>query len=110
MKVTLFKTGILSLSILFIAPFSHAVIAHPELMTTTASTLNMAVAKPLTTVNKSSPIEKAIQQQKTEKSLHSDENLKVMTAIKVRPSQNFFAAQNQSFSRFLQNFFFNSNS
>ncbi|ATO19399.1 hypothetical protein BS636_06870 [Acinetobacter sp. LoGeW2-3] len=112
MKFATFKTGILSLSILFIAQFSHAVVAHPELVNTTAP-LTTTVSKPavtVTTVTKSSPIEKAIQQQKTEKKLHPEENLKVLTAIKVRPSQNFFAEQNQSFSRFLQSFFFSSNS
>ncbi|WP_347455467.1 hypothetical protein [Acinetobacter thermotolerans] len=106
MKVTTFKTGILSLSILLTAQLSHAVVAHSELVNTAAPAVSHTASKTtVATTTKSSPIEKAIQQQKTEKSLHSEENLKVMTAIKVRPAQNFFASQNQSFSRFLQNFF-----
>lgn len=109
MKFATFKTGILSLSILFTAQFSNAVVAHPELVNNNAR-LTATAPKPSVAVIKSSPIEKAIQQQKTEKSLHPEENLKVLTAIKVRPSQNFFADQNQSFTRFLQNFFFSSNS
>lgn len=109
MKFATFKTGILSLSILFTAQFSNAVVAHPELVNNPAAP-TAAASKPAVTVTKSSPIVKAIQQQKTEKSLHPEENLKVLTAIKVRPSQNFFADQNQSFTRFLQNFFFSSNS
>lgn len=60
--------------------------------------------------DKTSPIEKAIQQQKTEKKLHADNNLKVLTAIKVAPSQNFLAEQNQRFSRFLQTIFPQNNS
>ena len=112
MKFATFKTCILSLFLLFTAQFSYAVVAHSELVNNYAP-LTAAVSKPavtVTTVTKSSLIEKAIQQQKTEKSLHPEENLKVLTAIKVRPSQNFFADQNQSFTRFLQNFFFSSNS
>jgi len=58
-----------------------------------------------TVESKTSPIEKAIQQQKTEKTLQTEDNLKVLTAFKVAPSQNFFAEQNYRFTRFVQSIF-----
>jgi hypothetical protein len=35
----------------------------------------------------------------------TDNDLKIMTSIKVAPTQNFFATQNQRFSRFVQSLF-----
>ena len=59
---------------------------------------------------KSSPIERALQQQRSEGKLRSDNNLKVLTSINAAPSQSFFASQNQRFSRFIQSLFTQSNS
>lgn len=55
---------------------------------------------------KSSLIEKALQQQKQGgNTLRADNDLKMLTEIKVAPTQSFFAAQNQKFSRFVQALF-----
>ena len=56
-----------------------------------------------------SPIEKALSQQKREKSENklsakSEEN-KVISSLKNAPTQTFLATQNQQFSRFLQSIF-----
>ena len=59
---------------------------------------------------RTSLIEKAINQQKSEAKGRTDDNLKVLTSIKAPPSQSFFASQNQSFSRFVQAIFSGSNS
>lgn len=60
---------------------------------------------------RSSLIEKVLQQQKQGGNiLRSDSDLKVLTEIKVAPSQSFFAAQNQRFSRFVQAIFPQNNS
>lgn len=57
--------------------------------------------------DKTSPIEKALTQQKNEssKAQSSDDSLKVLTSLKTAPAQSFFASQNQSFSRFVQALF-----
>ncbi|MGL3043510.1 hypothetical protein ACSJMR_00205 [Acinetobacter pecorum] len=97
MKFTLFTASILSLIMLFSIQLGHAVVVKSDL------------PKPKTVVstaeNKTSPIEKAIQQQKSEKTLHTEDNLKVLTALKIAPSQNFLAAQNYCFTRFVQSIF-----
>ncbi|QPF38196.1 hypothetical protein H0S58_01260 [Acinetobacter sp. TTH0-4] len=55
---------------------------------------------------RSSLIEKVLQQQKQgANTLRPDNDLKVLTEIKVAPTQSFFAAQNQKFSRFVQALF-----
>ena len=55
---------------------------------------------------KTSLIEKALNQQKSgERNTLTDTDLKIMTSIKVAPTQNFFATQNQRFSRFVQSLF-----
>ncbi|WP_180135088.1 hypothetical protein [Acinetobacter sp. YH12070] len=59
---------------------------------------------------RTSLIEKAINQQKSEGKGRTDDNLKVLTSIKAAPTQSFFASQNQSFSRFVQAIFSGSNS
>ncbi|MFH7807625.1 hypothetical protein ACE01U_03020 [Acinetobacter sp. BSP-153] len=64
---------------------------------------NDKVAMP---AEKTSLIEKALSQQKSgEKNTLTDTDLKIMTSIKVAPTQNFFATQNQRFSRFVQSLF-----
>ncbi|TCB49005.1 hypothetical protein E0H80_13565 [Acinetobacter sp. ANC 4779] len=60
---------------------------------------------------KTSLIEKALQQQKQgSNTFRNDNDLKVLTEIKAAPTQSFFAAQNQKFSRFVQVFFPQNNS
>ncbi len=55
---------------------------------------------------KTSLIEKALSQQKgSDRTTMTDTDLKIMTSIKVAPTQNFFATQNQRFSRFVQSWF-----
>ena len=58
-------------------------------------------------VDKQSPIEKALNQQKRgENKLISDKDqLKVLTSIKTTASQNFLAEQHQKFSCFVQDLF-----
>lgn len=71
-----------------------------------------AVAKTAETnsVAKITPIEKALQQQKNDRKFHSEDNLKVLTAINIAPSQSFLASQNERFSRFIQTLFTTNNS
>ena len=60
---------------------------------------------------KTSLIEKALQQQKQgTNTFRNDNDLKVLTEIKVAPTQSFFASQNQKFTRFVQVFFPQNNS
>jgi len=58
-------------------------------------------------IEKQSPIEKALSQQKRgESNLISDKDqIKVLTSIKTAPAQNFLAEQHQKFSRFVQALF-----
>lgn len=56
------------------------------------------------TVAKSSLIEKALTQKQENPEINST-SLKLMTTIKTKPSQSILAAQNQSFSRFVQSLF-----
>lgn len=55
------------------------------------------------------PIEKALTQQKLDRSenklLVNNEPIKVLTSISAAPTQNFFAEQNQRFSRLMQTIF-----
>ena len=64
------------------------------------------------TAEKGSLIEKAITQQKQadKQKFESNNDLKVLTSIHVAPTQNFFALQNQRFSRFVQALFPQGNS
>ncbi|WP_374664369.1 hypothetical protein [Acinetobacter sp.] len=69
-----------------------------------------ATGKTAMPAEKKSLIEKALYQQKNESKLQSDDNLKVLTALKAAPTQSFFASQNQSFTRFVQSLFLQNNS
>lgn len=69
------------------------------------------VAKPtptatLTFEKQLSPIEKALSQQKRDRSannsLDGNSQIKVMKSLKRAPAQNFLAEQHQHFSRFVQ--------
>ena len=62
--------------------------------------------KAMMPTEKTSLIEKALSQQKgSDRTTMTDTDLKIMTSIKVAPTQNFFATQNQRFSRFVQSLF-----
>ena len=98
MKSSLFSTLFLVLG-LSVAQAGH-----------TAAISKSTNSKTALPAEKTSLIEKAIHQQKIEGKLHSDDNLKVLTALKVAPTQNFFASQNQSFTRFVQALFTPNNS
>ena len=55
---------------------------------------------------RASLIGKALQQQKQgSNTLHGENDLKVLTEIKLAPTQSFFASQNQKFTRFVQALF-----
>ncbi|MCO8043858.1 hypothetical protein NI467_00500 [Acinetobacter bohemicus] len=95
MKTSLLTTSILSLIMLLTTQFGHAVVVKNTAPKTLINQLEV----------KNSPIEKALQQHKTDKTLYTEDNLKVQTALKITPSQNFFAAQNQRFTRFVQSIF-----
>lgn len=89
----------LSLSLGFMAQLGHA------------ATIKATEAKVTLSPEKSSLIEKALQQQKHgSNTLRADNDLKILTEIKVAPTQSFFAAQNQKFSRFVQALFPQNNS
>ena len=55
----------------------------------------------------SSLIVKALDQQKRNTSMipSTDDELKMLNTIRTTPTQNFFATQNQRFSRFVQSLF-----
>ncbi|OTG75825.1 hypothetical protein B9T26_04840 [Acinetobacter sp. ANC 4169] len=89
----------LSLSLGFMAQLGHA------------AAIKATEAKLTLSPEKSSLIEKALQQQKHgANTLRADNDLKILTEIKVAPTQSFFAAQNQKFSRFVQALFPQNNS
>ncbi|WP_291354908.1 MULTISPECIES: hypothetical protein [unclassified Acinetobacter] len=89
----------LSLTLGFMAQLGHA------------AAIKGTESKVMLSAEKSSLIEKALQQQKQgDNTLRADNDLKILTEIKVAPTQSFFAAQNQKFSRFLQVFFPQNNS
>ncbi len=84
----------LSLTLGFMAQMGHA------------AAIKSSEAKVTLAPEKSSLIEKALQQQKQGgNTLRADNDLKMLTEIKVAPTQSFFAAQNQKFSRFVQALF-----
>ena len=60
----------------------------------------------------SSLIGKALDQQKRNISMipSTDDELKMLNTIRTTPTQNFFATQNQRFSRFVQSLFQQQNS
>ncbi|ENV31724.1 hypothetical protein [Acinetobacter gerneri] len=94
MNHSLFKALGLSLSLMFVAQSGHS-----ALIKDTNKTVNSTV------VTKQSPIEKALSQQKRGDNNSINDELKVLTAIKSAPTQNFLAEQNQKFSRFIQALF-----
>lgn len=79
----------------------HSVGIHP--VETTSS-------KPITPIVKVSLIEKALNDQKTKGDTQSNNSLKVIRSINTAPTQNFFANQNQKFTRLIQSLFSQNNS
>ena len=101
MKFKIFTASILSLIMLLSIQLGHAVVVKTELPKASAGITEV----------KASPIEKAIQQHKFDKSaVQTDDELKALTAFKSNPTQSFFAAQNLRFTRFVQSIFSTSNS
>ena len=100
MKFTPVITALsLSLTLGFMAQIGHA------------AAIKATDAKISLSPEKSSLIEKALQQQKQgTNTFRNDNDLKVLTEIKVAPAQSFFASQNQKFTRFVQVFFSQNNS
>ena len=94
MKSTLFSAICLGLGLTFAAQAGHA-----------AAISKSASSKAALPAEKGSLIEKAINQQKSAAQLPPDSNLKMLTALKAAPTQNFLASQNQSFTRFVQALF-----
>lgn len=100
MKTSLYQTICLSLLLGFAVQTTQAAALHKT---------SKAVQVPLSIEKNQSPIEKALSQQKRDRSdsklLAEKDQMKVITSISVAPTQNFFASQNQRFSRFVQAIF-----
>lgn len=97
---TLFKAFLLSIGLMIVSQLSIAAAIKTTTNTKTAPTV----------VNKMSPIEKALKQQKNDRKFNSEIDLKVLAQINSAPSQNFLASQNERFSRFIQSIFTQDNS
>jgi hypothetical protein len=69
-----------------------------------AASLPNTMPKTKANDQKGSLIEKALTQKQENPELNAN-SLKLMTTIKTKPSQSILAAQNQSFSRFVQSLF-----
>ena len=91
--------------LMFAALLSLSTVGHSAVIKSAESKTNLTEAK-------GSLIEKAITQQKQadKQKFESNNDLKVLTSINLAPTQNFFALQNQRFSRFVQALFPQDNS
>ena len=91
--------------LMFAALLSLSTVGH-------SAVIKSAESKTHLTAEKGSLIEKAITQQKQadKQKFESNNDLKVLTSINLAPTQNFFALQNQRFSRFVQALFPQGNS
>ena len=91
--------------LMFAALLSLSTVSHSAVIKSTESKTHL-------TAEKGSLIEKALTQQKQadKQKFESNNDLKVLTSIHVAPTQNFFALQNQRFSRFVQALFPQGNS
>ena len=89
------KTLCLSLFLACSVQFGHAAIKESS----NIKTIDKATS--------SSLIGKALDQQKRNISMipATDDELKMLNTIRTTPTQNFFATQNQRFSRFVQSLF-----
>lgn len=95
MKNTYFQIACFSLSLIGFSQVAYSATIQPE----------HNKIDSIEKVQKSSVISKALLQQKYEKKFQSDNSIKVITEIKAPATQSVLAAQNQSFSRFIQNLF-----
>lgn len=70
---------------------------------------NTQLPTPIVILDKQTPIEKALTQQKRERSdsrfIVDNDQIRVLNSLKSAPSQNFLAEQHQRFSRFVQAIF-----
>ena len=91
--------------LMFAALLSLSTVGH-------SAVIKSAESKTHLSAEKGSLIEKAITQQKQadKQKFESNNDLKVLTSINLAPTQNFFALQNQRFSRFVQALFPQGNS
>ena len=91
--------------LMFAALLSLSTVGHSAVIKSAENKTNL-------TAEKGSLIEKALTQQKQadKQKFESNNDLKVLTSIHVAPTQNFFALQNQRFSRFVQALFPQDNS
>lgn len=104
MRIKLLKIFYLSLGLMICSLGHSAVITADAAVKTAELAKHPSVAASGTL--KGSLIEKALLQRQADKSLQQSEiDLKMLTSIRAAPTQNFFAAQNQRFSRFMQFFF-----
>ena len=94
------KTLCLSLFLVCSVQFGHAAIKESS----NIKTIDKSTS--------SSLIGKALDQQKRNISMipATDDELKMLNTIRTTPTQNFFATQNQRFSRFVQSLFQQQNS
>lgn len=93
MKATFLHTVTLSIGLACFSQLGHSAVIQSN-------------DKATMPTEKTSLIEKALSQQKgSDRTTMTDTDLKIMTSIKVAPTQNFFATQNQRFSRFVQSLF-----
>lgn len=99
MKTAIFKALCLSLTLT----------ATIQTVDAAAIPKNTKVATPLVSLEKQTPIEKALTQQKRERGdnrlIFQNDQIKILNSLKSAPSQNFLAEQHQRFSRFVQAFF-----
>lgn len=98
MKTYFLKILILSLSLSGLCTAHAATLKSPVKTNTTT---------PTAAIEKQTPIEKALSQQKRgeHKFTIDNDQLKIYTSIKTAPTQNFLADQHQRFSRILQSLF-----
>lgn len=109
MKTSSYQTICFSLLLGFVAQTTQAAALQKT---------SKAVQAPLSIEKNQSPIERALSQQKRNRNrnrndsklLAEQDQMKVITSISVAPTQNFFASQNQRFSRFVQAIFLQQNS
>ncbi len=97
------KSATLSICLGMMIPVSHGA----AIQTSNKTVKSKASAQRISTTEKSSLIEKALNQQKRSDSTTSPsaDEVKVLNAIREASTQNFFAAQHERFSRLVQSLF-----
>lgn len=90
---------------------SFSLIFGVLMQTTSAAAIQKTTkaVQPIIAVEKMSPIEKALSQQKRDRSENKvatdADQMKMITSLNNAPTQNFLAEQHQRFSRFVQALF-----